>query len=95
MNERVMVYDGAGKGDGRPGRYAGNVTLYAIVAEDGSLLSNKLSETKPDAELVASVNGELLELPENPKLILDSGEVVYGYQVWWKYEKGTDETIPL
>lgn len=66
------------------GQWVGNVTVYVINHPRGSLVSNKLAETRPTDEEVAKIGGTLEELKDNPKIVLDDGEVVYGCQVWWE-----------
>lgn len=63
------------------GKYAGEATVYFIRMPDGSLRSSKNAEIEPEdipegATVVCSEN--------NPKLILNDGQVVYGCQVWWE-----------
>ena len=66
------------------GQYVGDVTVYVIHHPRGSLVSDKLAETRPTNEEVAAIGGRLERVDGNPKIVLDSGEVVYGCQVWWE-----------
>ena len=89
---RVKVRSGDGKTSLGEGNYVGDVTVYFFFAPDHSLLSIKDCETYPDSGLLEemeSVGTELCSTPDNPKIILDSGETVYGCQVWW--ERISDE----
>lgn len=82
---RVVVMTDDGQ---KPGKYIGKVTVYAIVTDEG-LLSNKLAEEKPTDEQIAASGGELVTVKDNPKIQLDSGEIVYGCQVWWDWAEGS------
>ncbi len=78
---RVKVWNGdqskyLGEGD-----YVDDVTVYFIAMPDGSLKSGSNAEEKPD-ELPEG--GRLIESDRNPKIVLDSGQTVYGCQVWWQ-----------
>ncbi len=75
--QRVQVHSGDGKTLLGNGTYVGNVPVYVIRTEWG-LQSATLAEEPPEGmEDVAEY------LPSNPKIVLDSGKVVYGCQVWW------------
>lgn len=77
MKIRVQVHSGDGKTLLGNGTYVEDVTVYVVRHEDG-ISSAKFAEEPPEGmEDVAEV------VSSNPKIILDSGEVVYGCQVWW------------
>jgi len=84
---RVKVRSGDGKTSLGEGDYVGDVTVYFFRLPDTSLRSMKNCEVEPTDELLEemrSVGAELCSMPDNPKIILDSGETVYGCQVWWE-----------
>ena len=74
--QRVQVHSGDGKTFIGNGTYVGEVTVYIIRGND-SIFSAKNAEEIPEGTDVAEM------LPSNPKIELDSGEIVYGCQVWW------------
>jgi hypothetical protein len=80
--KRVEVWNGDRSQYLGKGRYVGDVTTYAILDADGALRSMKNAEKKPTK---VPEGCEISELPNNPKIILDDGTVVYGCQVWWNY----------
>lgn len=77
---RVRVMDGANEQVLGEGKYVGDVTTYVALMPDGSIKSCLNAEDKPDP---LPEGGVLHEIPNNPKILMDSGEVVYGCQVWW------------
>lgn len=88
LGDRVEVFDGDGSEFLGYGEYVGNVSVYVIVMPDGSIKSLKNAEQKPSDEEVTNLGGELLEVENNPKIVLDNGRVVYGCQVWWQPVSG-------
>lgn len=87
MEQRVNVWNGTGKIHLGKGHYVGDVPVYFFEHKDGHLESETLCEGKPSPELIADMEArgaELVTMPRNPKILLDSGAVVYGCQVWWK-----------
>lgn len=86
---RVRVHSGDGKTDLGMGWYVGDVMVYAIRTPEGNLLSLSNAEVEPPASMVPE-GGALLESPDNPKIVLDSGKVVYGCQVWWEPVEGSN-----
>ena len=88
---RVKVMSGDGQKFLGLGNLVGHVDVYAIWAND-RLISLPDPSKKPDQELLDKTGGELIEILTNPKIALDSGEIVYGCQVWWeKVEDNNDE----
>jgi hypothetical protein len=88
---RVKVWDGSGKVDLGQGNYVGNVTVYFFRERDGALKSEALAENKPGVDQVAAAlqRGAIpWQSFGNPKIILDSGQIVYGCQVWWQVVDG-------
>ena len=81
---RVNVKDGSGEVDLGGGTYIGNVSVFIIAMADGSLHSPKNAEDCPPDDMVPE-GAEVIESHDNPKIVLDSGEVKYGCQVWWEY----------
>lgn len=66
------------------GQFVGVATVYVIEMPDGSFVSNTLAKVRPTNEEVAQSGGVLKEIKDNPEIVLDTGEVVYGCQVWWE-----------
>lgn len=64
------------------GRYVGDVTVYFIAMPDGSLRSNHNAEEPPPENIIPK-GTRVVKSESNPKIILDSGDTVYGCQVWW------------
>lgn len=80
---RVKVWNGdqseyLGEGD-----YVGNVKVYFVRMEDGSIQSNRNAEEKPDPANLPE-GADIIKAGKNPKIVLDNGETVYGCQVWWQ-----------
>ena len=80
---RVDVWNGDQSKHRGEGEYNEDVPVYFMLMPDGSLRSMANAEEKPDEALVPE-GAQVLEMPANPKIVLDSGEVVYGCQVWWR-----------
>ena len=80
---RVRVHDGSGDVLLGEGTYEGNVKVYFMVMPDGSLQSLENAELEPPAEQIPA-GAEVVCTDDNPKIRLDSGQVVYGCQVWWE-----------
>lgn len=82
--KRVRVWNGdqseyLGEGD-----YVGEATVYFVRNDDGTILSsNQDAETEPDPETLPE-GARVMCSENNPKIKLDSGEIVYGCQVWWE-----------
>ncbi len=81
---KVQVFEGEGGDFLGFGDLVSNVTVYAIAKPDGSMVSLQNAEEQPFDDVVAAHGGELLIIEDNPKIVLDSGRVVYGCQVWWR-----------
>ena len=94
---RVRVWSGdeseyLGEGD-----YMGNVTVYIVFPCDPEAPTDAISSF-PDAEVYPDEvpeGMEVGEIPDNPKIELDSGEIVYGCQVWWEPIAKSDPLPPL
>lgn len=80
---RVRVWDGDGKTPLGDGTYQGEVHVY-FIRTPGSLLSMHDPTQRPPDELVDELGGEVEEMLNNPQILLDSGETVYGCQVWFR-----------
>ena len=70
------------------GNYDEDVSLYFFASPETSdvIFSETNPEEKPSDELIAEMKEKgfhLVEHPNNPKIVMDSGKVVYGCQVWW------------
>ena len=86
---RVKVTSGDLKRDLGEGTYTEDVWLYYGITEDGSLVSAKNPEVEPKLEdLPGAV--KIARAEQNPKIRLDSGEVIYGCQCWWVPVEGED-----
>ena len=84
---RVRVHSGDGSKLLGEGWYVGDVTVYFMRHPDGHLTSLADAEKPPPVEEMPE--GAQLERSDgNPKIKLDSGEVVYGCQVWWEPIEG-------
>jgi len=80
---RVKVWNGDQSQFLGFGRYVDDVVTYAALMPDGSLRSSRnAEETIPADQLPEGAVQQ--ELPKNPKIVLDNGQVVYGCQVWWE-----------
>jgi hypothetical protein len=79
---RVAVRDGSGSKEMGKGTYVGEVAVYFIVGPDG-ISSGTNAEEPPSPESIPS-GAEVIRREGNPKIVLDSGKVVYGCQVWWE-----------
>lgn len=91
---RVQVISGDGTKYLGEGTYVGDVSVHFFRMADGSLRSLKDAETMPDQEIInqfEKVGGQLVTTPYNPKIVLDSGKIVYGCQVWWKRIEGGED----
>ena len=65
------------------GEYVGDVEVFFIAMPDGSLRSLKNAEERPEDSLVPE-GAHVFSAKNNPKIVLDDGQVVYGCQVWWQ-----------
>lgn len=83
---RVAVTDGDGKTPLGLGWYVGDVTVYFVVDPKGNLLSQQEAEEPPSPEFMKKFpEGTVCDrMDDNPKIVLDTGKVVYGCQVWWE-----------
>lgn len=66
------------------------VSVYFARMPDGHIVSLADAESEPPAEWVAylkSVGVEIIKMPNNAKIKLDSGEIRYGCQVWWSTQE--------
>ena len=79
--QRVRVWNGDQSKYLGEGEYVGEATIYAIEMPDGSLRSNSNAEIEPDD---VPEGGVVRSVPNNPKIVLDNGQTVYGCQVWWE-----------
>ena len=79
---RVQVWNGDKSKYLGEGEYSEDVTVYVFM-EGGGIRSMIEAEEMPPPELVPA-GSEVVALPDNPKIVLDDGTVVYGCQVWWQ-----------
>jgi len=90
---RVQVYGGNGVKDLGRGTFNERVNVYLFWMPDGSIKSLSDCEKEPTTEEKEAIEAEggILEVAEdNPKIVLDTGEVKYGCQVWWCRYDGDD-----
>lgn len=81
---RVRVWNGDKSECLGEGTLVGFVPVYIVRDPDGGIFSNTLAEEKPEG-----IPDELIvKLDSNPKIVLDSGRVVYGCQTWWSSVEG-------
>ncbi len=82
---RVKVMSGDGKTELGEGNMVGCVPVYFFRFPDGSLGSKKNAEKKPSifTKIWYRIIGLQIVATDNPKIILDSGDVVYGCQTYW------------
>ena len=81
---RVKVWNGTQSEYLGEGDYVGDVPVVAVEVQGTGgkwLLSLEEPKNLPDP---LPKGGVIRELPDNPKIILDSGQTVYGCQVWWE-----------
>lgn len=82
-DQRVKVRSGDGTEDLGLGWYVADVTVFFIRHPDGHLTSAHDAEKPPPVEDIPP-GGQLVKSENNPKIKLDSGDIVYGCQVWWE-----------
>jgi len=90
---RVEVWNGDHSEYLGEGEYVGDVSVFVIQMPDGNLRSLPNAEERPSPDMVPE-GAFIRESPDNPKIVLDGGEVVYGCQVWWQPAEETPE-IPM
>ena len=91
--KRVRVWNGDRSEYLGEGNYVGNTSVYIIQMEDGSLQSNSNAETEPQD---VPEGGVVRKINNNPKIVLDNGQTVYGCQVWWEpVEQAPDGSAPV
>lgn len=76
---KVKVWNGDQSEFLGEGTYVGEVTVYFIQTENG-ISSGSNAEQRPEGV----PEDQIIEAPNNPKIVLDSGRTVYGCQVWWE-----------
>jgi hypothetical protein len=76
---RVHVQNGDQSVDLGEGTYTHNATVYVYRTPTGELRSNHDATQLPPGIPLDDVD----KIPDNPVIQLDSGDVVYGCQVWW------------
>lgn len=78
---RVKVWDGSQKNYLGLGDYTSDVPVYVYMDKNGAIRSCPDAEQQPET---IPEGCELRVIQDNPRIVLDSGRVVYGCQVWWK-----------
>jgi hypothetical protein len=87
---RVKVMSGDQSEDWGEGTYVGDVPVFFVAMPDGSLRSLENAEVRPSDEQLAELGGKLMEVGNNPKIVLDNpaphsgNKIVYGCQCWWE-----------
>lgn len=76
---KVKVWNGDQSEYLGEGTYVGEVTVYFVRTDDG-IQSASNAEERPQGVS----EDQIIESPDNPKIVLDNGRTVYGCQVWWK-----------
>ena len=76
---RVAVFSGTSQTPRGQGTLLGYVTVFGWYEGD-ALKTYAAAEERPP--LVP--DEYVIKMPNNPKIQLDTGEIVYGCQVWWK-----------
>lgn len=70
------------------GRLLGYTDVWVFQSRQTDRLAlREITEYEPSEAVVRdweSRGARLAHVPSNPKIMLDSGEVVYGCQVWWR-----------
>ena len=80
--KRVRVWNGDQSEYLGEGTLVGNVKVYFIRMEDGSIKSSHNAEEEPDPNTIPE-GATVASMDDNPKIILDNGNVIYGCQCWW------------
>lgn len=62
------------------------VSFYAIEMPDGSFLQTENVEIEPQANDVPK-DGVIRKMGKTPKIVLDNGQTVYGFWVFWELEE--------
>lgn len=78
---RVRVKSGDGLRDLGEGMYVGDVEVFAVMNDYGTVFSMADATLPPQ---FVPEGCKLINLAENPRIELDSGETVYGCQVYWE-----------
>lgn len=88
---KVKVWSGDQSEYWGEGTYVGDVPVFFVATPDGSIRSLADAEVRPSDEVIAQMGGELIEVGDNPKIVLDNEvpsdpgrKVVYGCQCWWE-----------
>ena len=63
------------------GTYNDSAVVFVVVQPDGSLRSMPDASQYPSRDLEAT--GQVVRHERNPVIVLDSGQTVFGCQVWW------------
>lgn len=87
IGTRVRVFSGDGSQDLGEGTIVGFPTVHFFRMPDGSLRSERDCEREPTMGMLKEelAKGAAYCMVEgNPKIVLLTGKVVYGCQVWWK-----------
>jgi len=95
IGRRVRVWDGAYEKCLGEGVFQGNQPVSIFRMPDGSLKSFFDAERQPTEKEIAFFVGQGAQhetLPGNPKILLDTGDTVYGCQVWWGFIDEPDAT---
>jgi len=78
--KRVRVWNGDQTEYYGEGNYSEDVEVYFCKMPDGEILS----EANPEIPMKNIPEGGKLVKLKNPKIVLDSGRIVYGCQTWWE-----------
>lgn len=89
QDQRTAVVDVWAGDDGAylgRGKLAGFVTTWHVKLPSGNITSvanPELPPTKEDIDEIIEAEGTIVLSNDMPKIVLDSGQVVYGCQVFW------------
>lgn len=78
---RVSVKSGDGTTPLGEGLYVEDVEVFVAMTPNGDLVSMR-DATQPPTDVPPGC--EIRSIGENPKILMDDGEIRYGCQVWWE-----------
>lgn len=84
--ERVIVFSGDGKSVIGIGTMVGYEKLVYVFAENDGMSLVNASLEKPSDVIVEEMEKRgytLVELKDNPRIVMDSGSTLFGCQCWW------------
>ena len=92
---KVKVVSGDSRTDLGQGTYIGEADIYLLRDKNGSVFIPDQPEHPISEETLVRNRLTLSKVEQTPKIRLDSGETVYGCQVWWApVEESLEEEDP-